>query len=162
MPQFCNNTGNKNLNVVDVLEQFRLDSQIKWIRKFQGSQKITFSSYGWCNTFNVVDDQQMFHDDSIAQYFRYKRRFSQAWIGFISDLPNHPQQPPLITTKSDFGFHGFIFDIDFVTVVVHSPFETPDFRHRSFELSETEISRLSVEPVISITDETLLDLDIDE
>lgn len=83
-------------------------------------------------------------------------------IGSVAELQQNTQSAPHFTTKSDFGLHGFIFDADFVTIVIHSPFETPDSRHRSFVLKESEISRLSIEPIIKITDETLLDQDVDE
>lgn len=153
-----NNTG----DILEILEQFRLNLQIDWQRKFQGTHQITFSSYNWCNTFNIVDHSQLYYKNSTAQYFNYKAPMKDQIIGLFAVLQKNIKKSPLLTTKSDLGLHGFVFDEEFVTVVIHSPFETPDLRHRSFVLSDSEIARLSIEPVIRITDETLLDLDVDE
>jgi len=160
-PESCFNKNNTK-DILEIFEQFRLNLQIDWQRKFLGTHVITFSSYNWCNIFNIVDHSQLYHKNSTAQYFNYKTPMKDQIIGLFAVLQKNIKKSPLFTTKSDLGLHGFVFDEEFVTVVIHSPFETPDFRHRSFVMSDSEIARLSIEPVIRITDETLLDQDIDE
>lgn len=145
-----------------VLDQIFVDFQIAWVRKFQGTHVVTFSSYGWCNTFNIVDQNEMFFVNSTASYFNYKESYKSVFIASVAGLQKNAPKTPLFTDKNDFGLHGFIFDVELVTVVIHSPYEIPDKRHRSFVLAENEISRLTIEPMIRITDETLLDQDADK
>jgi hypothetical protein len=161
MPKECFYINNTR-DIKTVFEQFLLDLQIDWQRKFHGNHVITFSSHNWCNTFNIVDHSQLYHTNSTAEYFNYKPSMKSEKIGLFSELQQQTEKSPLYTLKSDLGLHGFVFDEQFATVVIHSPFETPDLRHRSFIMSDSEISKLSIEPVIRITDETLLDLDVDE
>ena len=145
-----------------VFMQFHLNIHVNWLRKYQGTHVITFSSYGWCNTFNIVNQDQLFYENSTAEYFDYKPSSNIDQTKVFRDLTKAQLDPPLFTSKSDFGFRAISFHLQNVTVVVHSPYETPDSRHRSYSLYEFEVSRLTIEPQIRITDETLLALDVDE
>lgn len=146
----------------DILGQLHLNFQIDWLRKYRGVHVTTFSSYGWCSTFNIVNDRELFHGNSTAQYFMFKPSLMTEITGKLVHRIINPQKPPLFTNQSDYGVHAFIFDQENATVIIHSPFETPDLRHRNFLLTESETARISIEPVIKITDETLLDLNVDE
>ena len=142
--------------------QFHLNFHVDWLRKYQGTHVITFSSYNWCNTFNIVDQKEIFNNNSTADYFDYKPSSKVDQINVFRDLTKAKLNPPLFTSQSDFGFHSINFNFKNMTVVVHSPYETPDSRHRSYSLYDYEVSRLSIEPQIRITDETLLAQDVDE
>ena len=146
---------NKSLEIDEVVDQFIVNFQVDWLRKFQGTYVITFSSYGWCKTFNIVDDSELFHENSTAQYFRHQPTNKLELIGSIYSLAMNPQNSPLFTAQSDFGVHAFVFDSDNTTFVIHSPYEIPDSRHKRFQLSDYEVAKLSIEPIIRITDNNL-------
>ena len=113
----------------------------------------------------------MFHENSTAEYFKYRKipeRFE------IFDLVEFNKSASLLTTNKDAGFHGILrkkikrvkscpeVDYEHLTIIIHPSQELPDRRHRSFNIQYLSFSRVTLEPQIKITDETILGLDVDE
>jgi len=148
-----------------------LPLQVSWAEKFSAPTSLTISHFGWCKTFNMVDTDEMFDKYSIADHLR-----NQAVEKTTSKIVNNP---PYYTYKKTAGYNGYIqtinnrlrfcdfsygcnYDSAQTTIVVHSPYEMPDIRHRRFVIGYLEFSKITIEAQIKITDETLLSLDVDE
>ena len=119
---------------------------IDWILKFNVDAFLTISPFGWCKTFNIINNERMFHENSVAEYVKYKIVEN---VYPTSKFTLNLTDEPLYTTKKETGFHGFmtdhgirylncntlspcISDTLFTTIIIHSPFEMPDQRHRHF------------------------------
>lgn len=151
-----------------------------WMDKMEIKYQNTISVYGWCHTFNLLGERNMFYDNKTAKYFKeFKSLFYQNQPFTLENQFNEARYTP---TK-DQGFHATIEQSfnellrkgckgDFrkfclsaekqTRVVIHPPNELVDPRHRSFVISNREIHKIFVVPSIKITDETLLGLDADE
>lgn len=146
--------------------------KILWMIKSGVSPVFIISQFGWCKTFNVVGFDQMFNLNSTAGYFQYKSNVNS------SDINLKPYSLKS-TVKKEFGYQGYLSfpddDLEYCfysarcitdglqsIVIVHSPYEMPDIKHRKFALRYFELSKLAIEPMIKITDETLLDTDVNE
>jgi len=137
--------------------------QIIWLGKFVLSHDVTFSSLDWCNTFNIVSHEKIYHSNTTASYFKFHNPPDMEALGIQIDFPRkRTKNHPLFTERSVEGFYGITYLSYGAFVVVHSPYETPDIRHRRISMQEPEFATLTIEPLIKITDETLLELDIDE
>lgn len=147
-----------------------------WVQKSQLIGNITISRFGWCSTFNIMDETDMLHANSIAEYFKYQNSSNSTKS---TDIQQYNEPYPLFTVSKDRGISVTVHRIRDpliqcsmidnncthqrgLTLVIHSPNELPDTRHRSLNLKEQDFAKLLIEPQIKITDETLLDMDVDE
>lgn len=168
----------------DVYMQYFLNVDAIWINTVTVARNLTISPYGWCHTFNIVNDLEIYHENSTSEYFRFQRPNLNSYIEkhkrIKTLLPENKQQLPLKTTQSSAGFLGNVYmfwskyyncminsvpckdENKHLTLVVHSPYETPDIRHRSLHLRFAEFAQLTLDPQIKITDDTLMSLDVDE
>lgn len=157
---------------------------ITWIRRLSVTSNLTISPYGWCNTFNLVDESEMFYENSVAEYFYYQKTFLKSTIETLrrvkNFLPENTDRLPLKTAQSNAGFQGAVYmeksqyyacnyildscrkEKKQLTLILHSPYETPDSRHRTLHFRYAEFAKLTFDPQFRITDDALLSLDIDE
>lgn len=147
-----------------------------WAQKSQLIANITISSFGWCSTFNIVDESDMIHTNFAANYFRYQNSSNYTKP---TEVQPYNESYPLFTVSKDRGIAVTVhrirdpliqcsmIDINCthqrgLTLVIHSSNELPDSRHRSLNIRAQNFAKLLIEPQIKITDETLLDMDVDE
>lgn len=155
-----------NWLIYELSVHYWLPLRIQWLEKYLMDPVMIISHLGWCKTFNIVNNTEMFHESSTADYLDYKID--------SKNLTEFPQT----TTKKEAGFHGSITlpdDLIFChfhtqcngasmdkTVIIHSPFEMPTIRHKANNMQMEDLAKLAIVPRIRITDETLLHLDVDE
>lgn len=153
--------------------------QVIWMEKYDIYEKLVMSPFGWCHTFNIVDEDQMFYPNSVAEYFQYQR------VNISYKNPknlNNTIKSPFFTSNKDAGLQVTIKTeledeaikcsqgvfgtgcnaIPRLMIVVHSSWELPSQQHRHLILKYDDLLKVSIEPKIKITDGTLLDLDVDE
>ena len=164
---------------LNVYMQYSISLNSVWIDKYRVDSKMKISQYGWCNTFNSAGVMKMYRVNKTAKYFGS----IEAWkvLSVQNDkLKMLEIRPPLFTTRKNKGFRGTViqginplfpckdyFEIcddenKQTRVVIHSPYEMLDPRHRSFLMNTKEVYKITVLPQIKVTDETLLELDVDE
>ena len=149
-----------------------------WIDKYTIKSKMVISHFGWCDVFNLIDDDKMFLKNSTAEYFNSIQGTRQ--LSSNLKLQNLTQNLPLFTPRSELGYtlgltvnnnpyasgssgvENFMYLNWEVKVILHSPLELPDRRHKSFVVNDREVFKIGVVGQIRITDKTLLDLDVYE
>lgn len=149
-----------------------------WADKYVTNSRMRISPYGWCNTFNSAVTAKMFHENSTAKYFEGIKANNR--VAIDTKLTGLDIKPPIHTSKKELGYLGILAqDINPLfrctqfyelckdtnkqtRVVIHSPFEMMDLRHRSFVMNNKEIYKVTIVPQIKITDGTLLGQDVDE
>lgn len=168
-----------NSNNPQAYIQFDLEYLSFWIEKYKPMPRVVISDMGWCQSFNLVEFNEMFHDNSAASYFRIRTgKMSKAKTKKV--YQNLTEVPPLYTMRKEFGFvFGLTIDRNYyadyssgikhwmhnnwqVKVIVHSPFEIPDRRHKSYAVNQREIFKMLISAQIRITDESLLGINIEK
>lgn len=147
--------------------------KIKWIGKYKIVSTLTLSQFGWCKTFNIVGSDQMFSINSIAEHlkFRSEKSFNQTTTNEV--------ETPLFTDEKGSGFQGLVkipentrrmcgfhsgCNADSIekTLVIHSPYEMPDVRHKNIKVQVLDLMKIAIDPQIKINDETILGFPVDE
>jgi len=149
-----------------------------WIDKYSIKSKMVISYLGWCDVFNIIDDDKMLNKNSTAEYFSIIEGGRQ--MSSKLKLQNFTQNSPLFTPKSGQGYtagvtvsnspyaslssgiENFMYANWELKVILHSPFELPHKRHKSFAVNDREVFKMTVTGQIRITDDSLLSLDVDE
>lgn len=159
--------------------QFEIDKSNSWIKKYRLKTGMIISYTGWCHSFNLVEYDKMFHKNSTSEYFDifHDKILLLRSKNYYQNMTEHS---PFYTTRKEYGFDfGFVVNRNYyadqysgiehwmynnwqVKVIVHSSFEMPDVRHRSFDVNIQELFKIFFVVQIKITDSTLLDLDADE
>jgi len=162
----------QNWKRLDLYIQRDITYFVTWMERFRLKPDVTISKHGWCITFNAVKDDEIMYKDRVAEYFHYQS--SKDKISFPKRaFQNFTRKNPIYTTKKDIGFHGTFevgLNMHFVhiirnwqlSVILHSPYELPDARHRTIDLSEQDKSKFTIEAQIKVTDDSMLELDINE
>lgn len=151
-----------------------LNIQIDYARKYKISTNLTISAFGWCKTFNIIGFDKMFHENSATDYFKYKKMSNFDTKSKLLHLKNNSissiRKEAGFRASLEFGHQSFV-TCQFMsgcnresvqtTVVIHPQYEMPDTRHKKVVIQFHDFMKISIEPQIWITDETLLELDID-
>lgn len=116
----------------------------------------------------------MFINNSTSMYFKFiPTKYADIYGIKTQKLT---QKPPFFTTSKEIGLKASIsvvksrraacwkcFKSDWqLRVLVHSPYELPDIRHKNFIVNKEENFRMVMTSQLKITDATLLGLDADE
>lgn len=148
-----------------------LDFEVNWIDKYTATTDLTVSNFGWCKTFNLVEMTQMFNTKLLAEHL-----WNQTAVNSPSLILKNK---PYFTSKKTAGYkaeiskknpklsfcgftNGCTHDSVQHFIIIHSPYEVPDIRHKRIFIENSDFSKIMVEAVIKITDETLLHLDVNE
>jgi hypothetical protein len=151
-----------------------LNLNIDFARKYQITTNLTISAFGWCKTFNIIGYDKMFQENSAADYFKYKTKSKFDIKSKLQQLRNNS----ITSIRKEAGFRASLeFSHQSLTrcqfrsgcnresvqtaVVIHPQHEMPDTRHKKVVMQIYEFMKISIEPQIKITDETLLGLDFD-
>lgn len=138
-----------------------------WLEKFNFNISYTLTKYGFCRTFNMLDNEEMFHDDSTAESFTAQEyqeiRFRKKKYQQLVD----DQLKPLKTTNKDLGINGVLFRphqfqrdapnvSDTFYFMFHSYAELPVASSRQFILTSTDRTSFLVTPQLKKIDESLI------
>lgn len=123
---------------------------IAWTKKYTVQPSSIVSPFGWCFTFNIVDEFKLYQKNSTVEYYKPQKPYYYDYyiksVGYNPDLLNSTKSSPLMTSQSTSGLDIFLLmslnqfyqcsvgfadckleDIQ-TTVIVHSPYEMPDIR----------------------------------
>ncbi|KAL7014746.1 hypothetical protein ACKWTF_016106 [Chironomus riparius] len=75
-----------------------------WMEKLTIYECMTLSSYGWCHTFNIVDELEIIYKNSVAEYFQYQK------MQVSNQAPNNTVKPPYFTFNKDSGFQATVLE----------------------------------------------------
>lgn len=151
---------------------YNFNLRINWMDRHKVTPIMTISRFGWCKTFNVVEDHQMMNLDTTVGYFRYISQQASNPLDFLTSMP-------LMTSKKDVGYRSAVSIplMKFIpcrfgdgcnaqslrnVLIIHSPYEMPDIKHRRLILNSHDLVKVAIEAQINIADETVLELEFNE
>lgn len=155
--------------------QYWLNHYAEFARKYEITSNLTISAFGWCKTFNIIGYDKMFKSNTNADYFKYQTKSNYQSRLKLEKLTNETifsiRKEAGVRASVEFGLPRYMQcyfkagcnrESVHTTIVIHSSDEIPDLRHRKFDMQIYDFLKITIEPQIKITDETLLGLDITE
>lgn len=84
---------------------FWLKLEIDFARKFEAFTNLTLSVFGWCKTFNIIGYEDMFYENTAAEYFRYQ---IPPKFDYKSSLIKKEDNNPYYSVRKEAGFRAII------------------------------------------------------
>jgi hypothetical protein len=158
--------------------QYDNEFQGVWMKTFSSRVKIVITRFGWCSTFNMVDQHELLHANQSSEYFS----FLDPGVNKLRSDPHKKlnRKSPLFSTQKELGFGGNVVTainslfvcrgfyklcsrrVHQSRLIFHSSFELPDERHRNFVVENSKVYKFHVTPQLRVTDGTLMGLGADE